>query len=840
MLSFTNSSDSYDGEDRENRGVHDIVLNGYNNCVGGSPQARMKKILGDLIRPTGTGDDAHVPYGRALSVILHAALPGKELEAVPFLGNSPKDTALARILEEAVLGVDAEASNLTMSEWAKYCADLRQSTSLSDKSKKALTLNVTDFFSHEIWVPFNPAPGTGPEGSNLPPTAYLREPAAAAMLHLTWAGDLAFASSDSLAPTARLFGYTGGLITGAQRSAFGQADLVLCDLFVRLSQGKENSNPEEDAIEITEGWRNTQWPECMVTLPRLGPASAVDMKRMFDYSSNSTWQNFKTKSIAASASSPQMRALFPRETNPAKVEATLLQLAPQAKVSVTLPPHTILEAVSRLAHSHMGWLTRADVSTWPTEKIAAALLERLHGAGLATSQTGGQHASDDSSKQSAAGFGGKGGIAPSMQQRWMVCAASQEHNLQIPLLEQYLLRVDHDPVVALEMAFTGQYPVELLAECDTTTPAGVAKHAAMLVHNSARTPLCILHQICWGVVRAVIVLPTLNLLEQYATTHRSKMWGRVVARVYALDDGMPPKALRNLDLLALDKALAGKVGQAIDLTNMVDAVVVSIYNGVSVQPIPIQEVYSDLIHLNRTGGVGNAIFRTLRMDTRGKEFSSALQMPNAFAALHANITTDGSRGVERSNQAFVIGILNECWQSYTLIRDGMDPGGVLPREVVRPGSAAMRLIADVYTTFNTRAETRRAEGTEMGLRCIELPRSRPAGETLTGDSKRLRTGLPGFQLDAAAASAQLLDSLGSGPAKLPPKIHYISMTTGKKYSRAVFAAASIAHNGCMQPCCAKWIDPASPCPMEGQPGHCDGDPAHSMPRQWDASKALVQ
>ena len=590
MLSFTNSSDSYDGEDRENRGVHDIVLNGYNNCVGGSPQARMKKILGDLIRPTGTGDDAHVPYGRALSVILHAALPGKELEAVPFLGNSPKDTALARILEEAVLGVDAEASNLTMSEWAKYCADLRQSTSLSDKSKQALTLNVTDFFSHEIWVPFNPAPGTGPEGSNLPPTAYLREPAAAAMLHLTWAGDLAFASSDSLAPTARLFGYTGGLITGAQRSAFGQADLVLCDLFVRLSQGKENSNPEEDAIEITEGWRNTQWPECMVTLPRLGPASAVDMKRMFDYSSNSTWQNFKTKSIAASASSPQMRALFPRETNPAKVEATLLQLAPQAKVSVTLPPHTILEAVSRLAHSHMGWLTRADVSTWPTEKIAAALLERLHGAGLATSQTGGQHASDDSSKQSAAGFGGKGGIAPSMQQRWMVCAASQEHNIQIPLLEQYLLRVDHDPVVALEMAFTGQYPVELLAECDTTTPAGVAKHAAMLVHNSARTPLCILHQICWGVVRAVIVLPTLNLLEQYATTHRSKMWGRVVARVYALDDGMPPKALRNLDLLALDKALAGKVGQAIDLTNMVDAVVVSIYNGVSVQPIPIQEV----------------------------------------------------------------------------------------------------------------------------------------------------------------------------------------------------------------------------------------------------------
>ena len=71
-------------------------------------------------------------------------------------------------------------------------------------------------------------------------------------------------------------------------------------------------------------------------------------------------------------------------------------------------------------------------------------------------------------------------------------------------------------------------------------------------------------------------------LEQYAVTHRSKLWGRVVARCYALDDGLPPKALRNLDLLALDRALAGTVGQRIDLTNMVDAVVVSTYNGVLV------------------------------------------------------------------------------------------------------------------------------------------------------------------------------------------------------------------------------------------------------------------
>ena len=68
-----------------------------------------------------------------------------------------------------------------------------------------------------------------------------------------------------------------------------------------------------------------------------------------------------------------------------------------------------------------------------------------------------------------------------------------------------------------------------------------------------------------------MVLPTLSLLEQYAITHRSKLWGRVVARCYAVDDGPPPEALRKLDLRALDKALTGTVGQHIDLINMIDA-----------------------------------------------------------------------------------------------------------------------------------------------------------------------------------------------------------------------------------------------------------------------------
>ena len=137
MLSFPNPSNSYDGTDRDSRAGHELILIGYASCVVGSPQARMKDIIGDLLCPTKAGDDAFVTYGRGLSVILHAALPGDGLEPVPFLGNSPKDTALARILEEAVLGVSEETSGMTMPEWVKHCADMRQTEHIAQRQIEA-------------------------------------------------------------------------------------------------------------------------------------------------------------------------------------------------------------------------------------------------------------------------------------------------------------------------------------------------------------------------------------------------------------------------------------------------------------------------------------------------------------------------------------------------------------------------------------------------------------------------------------------------------------------------------------------------------------------------------
>ena len=57
--------------------------------------AWMKVVIGDLLNLSTVGDDAWITYGRAVSVIMHAAVAGNGLDQVPFLLNSPKDIALA-------------------------------------------------------------------------------------------------------------------------------------------------------------------------------------------------------------------------------------------------------------------------------------------------------------------------------------------------------------------------------------------------------------------------------------------------------------------------------------------------------------------------------------------------------------------------------------------------------------------------------------------------------------------------------------------------------------------------------------------------------------------------
>ena len=132
--------------------------------------ARLKKILGGLLNLSMVSDDAWIKYGRVVSMIWHAAIAGDGLN-IQFLLNSTKDTALAEILEEAVLAMSEEARDLAMPEWTSRYTELLASKSLSDKSRAALTWELNDFFLHKIHFPLK---DSGPGGVDLPGTNFLR------------------------------------------------------------------------------------------------------------------------------------------------------------------------------------------------------------------------------------------------------------------------------------------------------------------------------------------------------------------------------------------------------------------------------------------------------------------------------------------------------------------------------------------------------------------------------------------------------------------------------------------------------------------------------------------
>ena len=58
MLSFSNATNAYDGQDLEDREEHDRWKREYDNPVESSPLARLKRMLGKLLKPGIVGDDA--------------------------------------------------------------------------------------------------------------------------------------------------------------------------------------------------------------------------------------------------------------------------------------------------------------------------------------------------------------------------------------------------------------------------------------------------------------------------------------------------------------------------------------------------------------------------------------------------------------------------------------------------------------------------------------------------------------------------------------------------------------------------------------------------------------
>jgi hypothetical protein len=183
--------------------------------------ARLKKILGGLLNLSMVSDDAWIKYGRAVSIILHAAIAGDGLN-IQFLLNYTNDTALAEILEEAVLAMSEEARDLAMPAWTKHRTVLLASKSLGDKSRADLTWELNEFFLHKIHFPLK---DSGPGGVDRPDANLLRAPASATRLQMVESEEFAFANGSNRAAVGHLLGHTGGLVTTSQLTALGQVEM---------------------------------------------------------------------------------------------------------------------------------------------------------------------------------------------------------------------------------------------------------------------------------------------------------------------------------------------------------------------------------------------------------------------------------------------------------------------------------------------------------------------------------------------------------------------------------------------------------------------------------------
>ena len=181
--------------------------------------ARLKKFLGGLLNLSMASDDAWIKYGRVVSMIWHAAIAGDGLN-VQFLLNSTKVTALAEILEEAVLAMSEEARDLAMPEWISRYTELLASKSLSDKSRAALTWVLNDFFLHKIHFPLK---DSGPGGVDQPDANLLRSSASATRLQMVQSEEVAFANGSNRAAVGHLL--PGGLVTTSQLTALGQVEM---------------------------------------------------------------------------------------------------------------------------------------------------------------------------------------------------------------------------------------------------------------------------------------------------------------------------------------------------------------------------------------------------------------------------------------------------------------------------------------------------------------------------------------------------------------------------------------------------------------------------------------
>ena len=132
--------------------------------------------------------------------------------------------------------------------------------------------------------------------------------------------------------------------------------------------------------------------------------------------------------------------------------------------------------------------------------------------------------------------------------------------------------INHKPWLILEWLLKGKTPTELL-------PTDDAEWVTIQQREMEFKPLAFYHQIAWGKINPVTVIPDLHFLAECRT---EEVWGSLLAhkaiKTYLGASTAVPACLQTLKLTGLFKALKSDSWDDIDWWRLVDALIVGAFN----------------------------------------------------------------------------------------------------------------------------------------------------------------------------------------------------------------------------------------------------------------------
>jgi len=437
------------------------------------------------------------------------------------------------------------------------------------------------------------------------------------------------------------------------------------------------------ALEIAGGWKLAIWPEGLHCVQANFGLRVLALAKRFAYAADPKASSSifaerlgamlgVCKYIAAGIEGieevSEIRDIVDRIATALKVASS----SPHTKFSRTEALIVNMPAVIRDRGSN-------SVQEWEAEMLKY----------LATPATGNGSSSFDLSLLTGAGGGnqslahGKNRLQLQTEVVDAIVYSAQHAALKAGMLE-YRKLINHKPMLILEWLLKGKTPTELL-------PIDGAERAIIQQREIDFKPLAFYHQIAWGKINPVTVVPDLHFLAECRT---EDVWGSLLAhkaiKTYLGASTVVPACLQTLKLTGLFKALKSDSWDDIDWWRLVDAPIVGAFNSVTVDKLSVLDATSDVYLISRLAPSVQAIADTLMIDERaGTSVQALWQAPSSAAKLYLNIDADQTLCLRKQTASLINGTTREVGVVYALMRNSASQNAVMVRTWMQPGSPTL-------------------------------------------------------------------------------------------------------------------------------------------------------